>query len=744
MKKLFYVLIILPFLGVAQSNLTGTIYEIVDAKEVPLLGANVFWQGTQVGAVTDIDGKFSLPYKKEYSSLIVSYVGFVTDTITIDSTNPIKHVLRSNASLDEITIKNRKKATSRSFLDATNVINVSSAELLKAACCNLSESFETNPSIDVNFANAITGARQIRMLGLTSPYSLITVENIPTIRGASQTFGMSFIPGTWVESIQITKGAGSVVNGFESIAGQINAEMVKPTTDDPLFVNAYGAIDGRYELNTHLNHKISDKWSTGLYLHGNIRAQENDMNNDSFLDMPLQEQINVMNRWQYTDAEKGFVSFLSLNYLKDDKQVGQVDFNPDRDRGTTNAWGGEIDTQRYSFTGKIGYVFPEIPYQSLGVQFSYSNHTQDSYFGLRDYTIAHESLYASTIFKSIIGDSRHNFKTGISTTYDGYQELVDVSNFSRVERSVGGFFEYAYDDLEDFTMTAGVRIDTHNLLGTFITPRWHARYTPWDKAALRASVGRGKRSANIFTENQSLFSTNRAISILDTNGAIYGLNPEIAWNYGLSFLQGFNFLNKKGEIALDFYRTDFQNQVVVDWENSQEIRFYNLDGASFANSFQVELGYNPWELVDVKVAYKFYDVQTDYLDGQLERPLTPKHRFFANASYETLIDENKGTQWKFDATYNWLGEQRFASTLSNPIEFQLPENSPTLGTLNAQLTRVFSPRFEVYAGGENITNQRQENPILGSENPFGNVFDTTYVFGPIFGSNYYIGLRFKM
>ena len=120
---------------------------------------------------------------------------------------------------------------------------------------------------------------------------------------------LSFIPGTWVESIQITKGAGSVVNGFESIAGQINAELQKPTLDDKLFVNAYAAANGRFELNTHLNSKLSDKWSTGLYVHGNLRDQKFDKNDDTFLDMPLQKQVNIMNRWQYTDLEKGFRKF---------------------------------------------------------------------------------------------------------------------------------------------------------------------------------------------------------------------------------------------------------------------------------------------------------------------------------------------------------------------------------------------------------------------------------------------------
>lgn len=732
----------------SQEKITGMIMEANEQNEhIGLAGANVYWLNTSIGTVTDIDGHFSIDYKKEYTKLVISYVGFKTDTLTINEPKPIHHWLKPTDNLDEVMVTSRRQATVKSYLEAANTFTVSSDELLKAACCNLSESFETNPSIDVNFSDAVTGTKQIKMLGLTSPYILIATENIPSVRGASQAFGLSFIPGTWVESIQITKGAGSVVNGYESIAGQINAELVKPFSDDKLFVNLYGASNERFELNTHLNTKVGEKWHTGLYLHGNIQNQEHDINNDGFLDMPKFNQINVMNRWQYTNPEKGFLSFINLKYLSDEKQTGQLDFNPKTDRLTTNAWGSEIDTERYEVSAKVGYVNPEIPWQSVGVQTAFSSHKQDSYFGLKQYNITHNSLYANAIYNSIIGDSRNKIKTGISYAYDHYDEFLDAqnlaSNYERTENSVGGFFEYNYDDLDKFNVTAGLRVDYHNLMGTFVTPRVHARYTPWEKSALRASFGRGKRSANIFAENQNIFSSSRSINILNTSGSIYGLDPEVAWNYGLSFLQGFNLFGRKADVTLDFYKTDFTNQVVVDFENPQEVNFYNLDGKSFANSFQVEFNYNLFEHLDLRTSYKFYDVQTSYASSKLEKPLTPKHRFFANVGYATHQQAN-GSQWKFDATYNWLGEQRFSSTLANPLSYQLPERTPTVATLNAQVTKVFSKSFEIYVGGENITNVRQPNPILAANDPFGANFDTTFVYGPVFGSMYYAGLRFRI
>ena len=581
------------------------------------------------------------------------------------------------------------------------------------------------------------------MLGLTTPYILIATENIPSIRGASQAYGLSFIPGTWVESIQITKGAGSVVNGFESIAGQINAELVKPTTDKKLFVNLYGASSERFELNTHFNTKIADKWATGLYVHGNTHNKKHDVNNDNFMDMPIYKQINVMNRWQYTNPEKGFVSFINLKYLNDAKQTGEVNFNPDTDKGTTNAWGSEIDTERYEVSAKLGYVNPEIPYQSIGVQTAFSRHAQDSYFGLNVYDIVQNSLYTNAIYNTLIGDTRHKVKTGLSYTYDHYNELVNTDVYKRTESSVGAFFEYNYDNLDNLNLTAGIRVDQHNLLGFFVTPRLHLRYTPWEKSAFRASIGRGKRSANIFTENQQIFATSRVINIENAGGNIYGLDPEIAWNYGVSYLQGFNLFGRKGDVTFDYYRTDFQNQIVVDYENPTAVSFYNLDGASYANSFQAEVNYNMFESFDIRLAYKYYDVKTQYQSGKLEKPLTPKHRMFANVGYETK-QKDTGAQWKFDATYNWLSKQRFSSTQSNPLVYQLPDYTPTIGTLNLQVTKVFSPKFEVYLGGENVTNVRQDNPILAADNPFGANFDSTFVYGPIFGSMYYAGLRYKL
>jgi outer membrane receptor for ferrienterochelin and colicins len=744
MKFTLQIILLLPFFLFSQKEITGVVMEQSSNNErVPLFGANVFWLNTTLGTMTSDDGTFRLPYDTSYKKLVISYIGFRTDTLLIETPKSIFHVLKASDDLGEVTVSVRRKSSATSYLSSQNITTISSKELLKAACCNLSESFETNPSIDVNFTDAISGTKQIRMLGLTSPYILIITENIPSIRGASQAYGLSFVPGTWVESIQITKGAGSVVNGFESIAGQINAELVKPTTDNRIFVNAYGSLNGRTELNTHFNTQLSDKLSTGVYIHADNRSQKFDRNNDSFLDMPLVNQINIMNRWQYANLQKGLISFLNVRYLNDEKQAGQLNFDPKTDRLSNSVWGSEINTRRFEVSGKFGYVNPDIPYRSLGVQLAYSDHDQASYFGTNQYDISHRSIYSKMVYNTIISDSRHKMKTGLNATYDRYNELVNSQVYNRTERSVGGFFEYSFDNLDALNLTAGIRIDHHNLLGTFFTPRLHARYAPWEKSAFRVSFGRGKRAANIFTENQKLFASSRQINVQSSGGAIYGLDPEIAWNYGLSFLQGFNLFGRKADLTLDFYKTNFENQVVVDYENPYEVSFYNLEGASYASSFQAEFSWNLMAYLDLKTAYKFYDVKTQYASGKLEKPLTSQHRYFANLSYE-LHSEKDGGVWKFDTTFNWLGKQRFSSTSMSPQAYQLPTYSPSISTLNLQFTKVFSEAFEIYLGAENVTNVKQKSPILSSESPFGSNFDTTFVYGPIFGSTFYTGLRYKL
>ena len=725
----------------AQDTLEGRVLAKNGNETIPLIGASIYWMNTDTGTVSNEEGKFSLPYLGTDKKLIISYLGFKSDTLSLKNNRLVTRFLEENTvgELDEVTLTQRRKAIQKSYLEAQNIVTVNSAELLKAACCNLSESFETNPSIDVNFSDALTGTKQIRMLGLTSPYLLITEENIPMVRGASQAYGLSFTPGTWIESIQITKGTGSVVNGFESIAGQINTEIKKPFSDVPLFFNLFTSANGRNEINLQGNWKVSDKWSSGVFVHGNQRTQEMDRNGDTFLDVPIAKQYNVLNRWQFTDAEKGWVGFGSIRLMEDNKQLGTLGFNPNQDRDKTNFWGSEIKTNRVDTSLKIGYVFPGFSYRSFGFQSAFSQHDQEAFYSSRTYNINHQSFYANLLYNTIIGNTKNKFKAGINFSYDRYLELVDAFNYNRSDRSLGSFFEYSYENLENFSLVAGVRIDRHNQLGTFITPRIHLRYLPEENTIIRLSMGNGRKAANIFAENQTLFGTNRQINILNSGGTIYGLNPEKAWNYGLSVRQIFKLFGKAGDLTADYYITNFINQVVVDWEQEGLSKFYNLNGKSRANSLQVALDYAPTEALNLRLAYKNYDVKTTYISGFIQRPLQAQHRYFANLGWESKRN-NVEAQWRWDLTFHALGKQRLVSTQRDPSG----SYSPAYGLWNSQLTRAFNAKFEIYTGVENLGNYKQINPIIGAEDPFGSAFDTAQVFAPVFGRMLYAGLRWNL
>ena len=589
MKIFFYIIIFCFGFVNSQDLVSGIVYG--DNPDNPLPGANVYWLLTDKGTATDIDGKFSIISNPDSTKLIISYIGYISDTLTVSDNQRITHVLQSkdNEDLDEVVVSQRKKSSQLSFLSTQNVLNVSSDELLKAACCNLSESFETNPAIDVNFDNALTGVKQVQMMGLPSPYLLFTEENIPIIRGASQVYGLSFTPGTWIESLQITKGAGSVINGYESMTGQINAELKKPLTSERMFLNLFRSFEGGNELNFHTKSALSSKLSANVFIHYNELSEKFDKNNDGFLDMPLSEQVNVLSRFQYLDLEKGWVSFFNIRFLQDDKIFGQADFVPKSHKNKTSVWGSEIATNRYESSLKIGYVFPDLPYQSFGAQLAYSDHSQESYFGLRIYDIHHKSWFANLLFNSILGNTFHKFKTGIQFAYDAYDEFIETQTTNRIDRSFGAFFEYSYDSLERLNMVLGLRFDHHNNIGSFFTPRAHFRYAFSETSSLRFSVGSGRRVATPFAENQKLFGSGRTIETPKIQSFDFGLAPEHAWNYGVSFLKGFQIGSVPINVNADLYRTEFINQVVVDWETIGQISFYNLSGESYANSLQLGL-----------------------------------------------------------------------------------------------------------------------------------------------------------
>ena len=736
MKKYskYLIIFLFPSLIFCQEIISGKILFSSDNKDYPIEGANIYWLNSSSGTVTGQDGKFSIEKMQNNSELVISYIGFVNDTIKVTDQKYLDHYMKvDDNDLDEVTVVKKKNPTQRIYSMAQNVVLISEQELLKAACCNLSESFETNPAVDVNHTDALTGSKKIEMLGLKSPYILITEENIPMVRGASQAFGLSFTPGTWVESIQVTKGMGSVVNGFESIAGQINAELKKPLNDIPLFLNWVYGLDGRLEMIPHLNENVSEKLTTTFFLHHNRRDKINDKNNDGFLDKPFQDQNNFLNKWQYTDAINGIVSFFNIRYLDDEKIFGM------NNNESRNVWNGEISTKRFDSSFKLGYVNPNLPFQSLGLQLSYSSHDQNSVYGFRNYDINQDSFFSNIVYNSIITNTQNKIKFGLNFSSDAYEEILNRRDISRKDNSFGGFFEYSFDNFNNLNLVAGLRYDTHNNMGSFFTPRFHMRYTPLDRFTVKASYGQGRKIANIFAENQQMFYSNRSIEIIESEprNTTYGLNPEKATNYGLSLDKGFNLFGGQGNFIIDYFKTDFDDKVIIDFEYPGIVQIYNAtDKKSYYQSFQAEIIYS-LNRFNMTTAYKNYDVQISYNDGIKSKPLQPSEIFFLNIGYES--QNNDAKLWKYDFTLNRVGKQRL---MRNPRDSSGYSNKHTF--INAQITKVFSEKFEIYAGGENLLNYKQENPIIFSEDPSNSLFDASVIHGPIFGSVFYAGFRFKV
>lgn len=722
-----------------SNEIRGIVVETINGQTMSLAGASIYWSGTNEGMVSNPHGEFLLPKNNTSDKLVVSYSGFKTDTVSVSGLQDIQITLSKKENLSNIVVTARQRPT---YIDGRNPFRIeviTKKELLKAACCNLSESFETNPSVDVSYSDAATGSKQIQLLGLAGIYTQLTVENLPGPRGIATPLGLNSIAGPWVESIQLIKGAGSVVNGFESIAGQINIELRKPQTSEKLYLNGYVNSMGKTDVNLNWAHKLNSKWSTGFLLHDDFLTSKQDFNKDGFRDLPTGNQFSGVHRWQYL-GENGLMSQFGVKVLLDNKVGGQVDYNAATDKFSTNSYGLGINTKRYEVFGKIGYVFPEKMHKSIGLQVSAFDHNHDSYFGLTTYEAKQKNFYSNLIYQSRIGSDVHKFKTGLSFLYDHYEEELKTTPYNRTEVVPGAFVEYTYAPNEKLDVVAGIRGDHNSLFGWFATPRINVRYAPFTNTTIRFSAGRGQRTADIFAENLGVFVSSRQINILNAQPAkAYGLDPEIAWNKGISIDQKFKLFGREASLGMDFYRNDFTNQVVVDLENAREAKFYNLQGKSFSNSFQTEINFIPVPKLDVRLAYRLFDVNTTYGNELLEKPFTARHRAFANLAYDL-------NGWKLDYTVNLVGAKRLPSTSGNPAPYKLADYSPSYVTMNAQVSRSLGKKklFDFYLGGENLTNYFQKNAIIAADQPFGNYFDASLVWGPVSGRLIYTGFRYTI
>ncbi len=760
MKNLFWLLTATFALntGYTQSkHLEGTVYEAGEKNSAtPIPGVNVYFPGYEGGTSTNVEGFFHIDVPDSASQIIFSFIGFKNDTVAISSlVNPVNIVMKDGSILPDVVIKARKGGYAFEKYSPRDSHIMNEGELRKAACCNISESFETNPSIDASFTDAVTGTKQIQMLGLSGKYVQIMQDNIPMTRGLSTIYGMEFVPGAWVNSIQISKGAGSVVNGYESMIGQINVEMKNPVNGEKLHINYYGNSALRNELNIHTTQRVSKRWSTTILGHTKFANAKMDMNGDSFIDNPINKHVVLQNQWNYAGpkihAEMG-IGLISL-----DANAGQYDdlltgYHGEHDHLPISADPYRVRTFSGKVNGflKLGYLFPEEQYKSMALQLNGSYHSQLNNFGLRHYQGEQTSGYANFIFQDEIKNSiEHKYKTGASLIYDKYDEstkriqAMDTS-YNWTEIVPGAYFEYSMSKTL-VSIVAGIRADYHNIYGGFVTPRFNMRWSPSEKTSVKLAAGMGRRTPNVFMENVGALASSRTWEILgNTSSPVYGLNQEIAQNFGIGINQDLKLFGEDANLNVDFYHSRFVNQIVSDYDfDTRKLLLYNLDGQSYSNSAQVEFSFTPAKRWEVRMAYRFLDVKVDYLSGNLTQPLTSKHRGFVNIAKETRHNK-KGSFWKFDVTTQLIGAQRIPQTLDNPIEYQRPATSEDFVLVNAQVTYVYKKKWEFYLGGENLTNFKLDNPIISADQPFSENFDASLVWGPVFGRMAYLGVRFTI
>ncbi len=696
-----------------------------DGQTRAIIGANVYWLGTSVGTSTNQTGYFKIERPKGANKLVISFVGYKTDTLTVPSSQThVMHTLTSSVDIEGVVVAGRASGTHLDRVSPMQTQIITSTELKRAACCNLSESFETNASVDVSYSDAVTGAKQIQLLGLAGTYSQIQIENIPALRGLASTFGLNYVPGSWMESIQVSKGTASVANGYESIAGQINVEYKKPWQDEVFFMNGYANSLGMGEVNTNFSTNITPNISTMVLAHAENMSFENDHNHDTFLNHPLIKQYHILNRWKFDG--NNFESQVGVRLLDEERQAGQMPT-----LNLTNPFGIDILTRQYEGFAKAGYIFGR-PNTSLGLIASASEHKQQSTFGFNAYNGQQQSFYSNLVFITYLGKTNHTVKTGLSFAYDSYNEELNAQPFNRTEIVPGAYFEYTYKWMESLTIMAGGRIDLHNMFGNLVTPRLHIRYQPIEQLNMRASVGKGYRTPNVLSENMYLLASSKSLTFSEDIGM------EEAWNFGINITQKYLLWFRELTINTDFYRTTFNNQLIVDMEQDPNtVYFYNLNGKSYSNSLQSEISYSPFPRVDFSVAYRWNDVRTTINGNLLEKPLVSRSKGFLTTSYRTE------SNWQFDYTVHLNGGGRLPNTSYLPEEFRQGDEFPSFITMNAQISKTFK-RWDAYIGIENLTNYTQQNPIIAAENPYGPYFDASMVWGPLSGRKVYLGFRYAI
>jgi outer membrane receptor for ferrienterochelin and colicin len=721
-------------------QISGKVY---NTNKEALSGAVVKWVGKNDACTTDQSGAFVLINKSIDDSLVVaSYIGYLSDTVKVGTKPYIEFKLTISKLLNEVVVEGKQDGIIISDLNPIKTEQITQTELKKSACCDLAGCFETQTTVQPQTTNVITNSKELRILGLSGVYNQILIDGFPLIQGLSYTYGISSIPGTLVDNIYVSKGANSVLQGFESISGQINVETKEPDGKERLLLNLY--MNNFMEKHANFNYAFKkNKWSNLTSLHTVQPANKIDRDKDNFLDLPMLTRYLVANKWKLgNEDDYGWNSRIGIRFLNESRVGGQTTFNANTDEGSNQQYGQKVQIQQPEIWSKTGYRLNDKHYFVL---FSSAYHQQQqSYFGTVSYRAKQHNLYTNLQYELSYGE--HNLKTGLSYRFLELREEVGFTDFTlprnyngqynRIERIGGAFAENTLHLLEDkITLITGIRSDYHHVFGWRVTPRTLLKYDIREASILRANIGSGWRTVNLFSENIGLLVSSRNIIFKEN------LQPEQAINYGFNFTQKFETKkgNLSGSVSVDYYRTDFQNQIFPDYDTSPSLAIIqNFYGKSVSNGFQTELQLRFYKRFELKVGYNFLDVYRVVNNEKQMLPFNPRHKLLNTMSFKPLSEK-----YQIDMNLHRYGEQRLPNTRNNPLPYQRPDFSKPYTVINAQFTYYFK-KFDLYTGCENIFDFRQIQPIIGWQNPFGPYFDTSSVWGPTRGREIYAGVRYKL
>lgn len=753
--------------------------EVRDAEGRPLAGASVYWAGTTVGTSADGGGAFRLHRVKGRELLVASFLGYVNDTLRVDAaTQQAAFGLRAEGvELEGVVVE---AAQSGNFVKRDGIVKgemISFAGLCKMACCNLAESFENSASVTVGYSDAISGARQIKMLGLAGTYTQILDENRPVMRGLSAPYGLSYTPGMWLNSIQVSKGVASVTAGHDAITGQINLEHRKPTDEERLFVNLYLDDELRPEANISTAFPVSrdGKLSSVLLLHGSADTdvRKMDHNGDGFRDLPRSAQFNVANKWLYA-ADNGMQIRWGWKYVEESRLGGMLDYRNtrsmreamarewdwERTGGTMPLYGSHIRNRNANGYFKLGMPVGASVYDAdaqdekrsnLALVADFDHFDEEAYFGLNDYAGRQNSVSVQAMYNHYF-TCRSSLNVGVQARLDYIREsLLNRTpwidgrtradyDWDRNEEEVGAYAEYTYAVRDRFSVVAGLRGDYNAFYDRFfLTPRGHVKWNITPSTTLRASAGLGYPSTNVLTDNIGMLATGRAIVVPEL-GDLDRL--EQALTVGGSLTQTFGLVEPgDATLSFDYFRTQFFHAVVVDQEYDPEtIRVYGSSGPSWTDTYQIDFSWSPVERLDLFATFRYTDSEmtirrSDGRSVQVERPLVSRYKTLLNIQYAT-----KFRRWVFDATAQLNGPARIPTQTGDLADSR---HSPRYPMFYAQVSRKVG-RFDIYVGCENIADYRQEDPILNWENPYDYRFNSMNVWGPLMGRKFYAGLRFNL